>query len=144
MNGPPTGVLIVRAGALRLALRLADVLEVGDTRPAQLVPKSLPALRGLTIVRDRLVPLVHLESLLWGIEAPPEPGVTMICVRIAGRWVALEVDDADAAPDQEILQAPQGLAADWATGAVCRADGWVPLLNPDALADRFHGVEVET
>jgi hypothetical protein len=48
------------------------------------------------------------------------------------------VDDVDAAPDEEVLPPPDGsLLAAWALGVVRMKDGWIPILNLDALADRL-------
>jgi hypothetical protein len=62
----------------------------------------------------------------------------MVLTRVTGRWVALEVDEVDAAPQEEILPYPIDADANgWTVGAVRRPDGWIPILNLEALAERW-------
>jgi purine-binding chemotaxis protein CheW len=135
------GVLLVRSGGRRLGLPLAGILEVGEPGPVNLVPGSAPAIRGVVHARGRLVPLAHLGALVSGGTCPaPHPERSVVLATVADRWLALEVDEVDAAPEEEVLPPPEGsgLAA-WALGVVRRDDGWVPILNLDALADRLQG-----
>src|SRR5437899_9298887 len=108
------GYLLVRSEGKSYGLPVARVLEVGDATEVLHIPRKLPAVCGLTPLRGRLVPLIHLGALLSGTAAPAEPvaGVrTVVLVEIgggagggggrhaqaaAGRQVAFEVDDADA------------------------------------------------
>lgn len=138
-----TGVLLVRTDGRMLGIRLADVAEIGDTGAVQLVPSSIAALRGVTTIRGRLVPLFHLGALI-GERACPSgaPANTMVLAQVGGRWIAFEVDGADAAPDEEILTTfLESAAGSWTLGAVRREDGWVPILNLDALAERWQALE---
>jgi len=133
------GVLLVRSGGRELALALADVLEVADRGALGLVPARLAAFRGVIFARGRCVALLHLGALLGESACPPgPPALTMVLVS-AGRWqFALEVESADAAPEERILPPPDGSGfADWATGAVRRSGGWVPVLNVEALTRRW-------
>jgi len=133
------GVLLVRTGGRRLGLPLVGILEVGDATVVSRVPGSAPSIRGMVRVRGRLVPLAHLGALVSGGACPaPDPDRSVVLATVADRWLALEVDDVDAAPDEEVLPPPEGsgLAA-WALGVVRRDNGWIPILNLDALADRL-------
>lgn len=133
------GVLLVRTAGRRLGLPLDGVLEVGEARAVNPVPGTAPAIRGITQARGRLVPLAHLGALVGGGSCPePDPDRSVVLAMVADRWLALEVDDVDAAPDEEVLPPPEGsgLAA-WALGVVRRDNGWIPILNLDALADRL-------
>src|SRR5437867_8377035 len=58
------GYLLVRVDGKAYGLPLARVLEVGDLAEVLDVPRALPAMRGLTPLRGRLVPVVHLGALL--------------------------------------------------------------------------------
>src|SRR2546422_6560155 len=58
------GYLLVRVEGKAYGLPLARVLEVGDLAEVLDVPRALPAMRGLTPLRGRLVPVVHLGALL--------------------------------------------------------------------------------
>ena len=133
------GVLLVRTGGRRLGLPLVGILEVGDATVVSRVPGSAPSIRGMVRARGRLVPLAHLGALVSGEACPaPNPDRSVVLATVADRWLALEVDDVDAAPDEEVLPPPEGsgLAA-WALGVVRRDNGWIPILNLDALADRL-------
>ena len=135
------GVLLVRTGGRRLGLPLAGILEVGEPGAVNRVPGSAPAIRGMMQLRGRLVPLAHLGALVSGEVCPaPDPARSVVLATVADRWLALEVDDIDAAPDEEVLPPPEGseLAA-WALGVVRRDNRWIPILNLDALADRLQG-----
>ncbi len=137
------GVLLVRTEGRRLGLRLADVAEVGDVGAIQAVPATIPSMRGVVQVRDRLVPLFHLGALVDGRRCPPAaPMSTMVLAQVAGRWIAMEVEEADAAPGEEILTTFMESGVESRTlGAVKRAEGWIPILNLDALAERWQNLE---
>ena len=79
-------------------------------------------------------------SVRWlaGNLPAPDPGRAVVLATVADRWLALEVDDVDAAPDEEVLPPPEGsLLAAWALGVVRMNDGWIPILNLDMLAERL-------
>ena len=119
---------------------MASVLEVGDTTEVLPVPRKLPAVRGLTPLRGRLVPLVHLGAFLTGRAAPESTGVrTIVLVEMRGRHVAFEVDDADAVVREQPLPVPQGRSLPWASGVAAQGEGneLVPVLDLDALGDRI-------
>src|SRR2546428_11369401 len=68
------GYLLVRVDGKAYGLPLARVLEVGDLAEVLDVPRALPAMRGLTPLRGRLVPGVHLGARLGERAPPPERG----------------------------------------------------------------------
>src|SRR5206468_7580879 len=70
------GYLLVRSEGKTYGLPVARVLEVGDATEVLPIPHKLPAIRGLTPLRGRLVPLIHLAAFLTGSDTPPAvPGV---------------------------------------------------------------------
>jgi len=135
------GVLLVQTGGRRLGLPLHEVLEVSDVARVEPVPGAAPALRGITSARGRLVPLAHLGALVSGGRCPPAAAErTQVLATVADRWLALEVDDVDAAPDQEILPPPEGAGfASWAMGVVRLENQWIPILDLTVLAERLAG-----
>jgi chemotaxis signal transduction protein len=137
------GVLLVRSEGRLLGIPLADVAEVTDLGVVQAVPTTVPAMRGVTTARGRLVPLFHLGALVGGRDCPTGGGAgVMVIARVSRRWIALEVDEADAAPREEILPAPMESGAEaWSLGAVRRENNWVPILNLEALAERWQVLE---
>ncbi len=131
-------LLVVRAGTQRLGLPMTAVLEVTAPGRVQPVPGHAPALRGVIEVRGRLVSLFHLGALLAGGAPPAAVSDTIVLAQVAGQWVALEVDEADAAPGGALLPGDghPALAA-WASGAVRDQRGWIPVLNLGLLAERW-------
>lgn len=134
-------VLLVQAGRLRVALRMVDVLEVTERTQIHLVPNSGPALRGVTDARGRLVPVVHLGALLSDGEAPAIHGETLVIATVGDGTVALEVESADALTRSEVLPVPPENNLPWASGALRLADGWVPVLKFEAVAERLRAME---
>ena len=132
------GYLLVRVEGRSYGLPVNKDLEVGDAKEVLDVPRMLPAIRGLTPLRGRLVPLIHLGAFLTGRAAPPpEPGRTVVLVELGGRQVAFEVDDADAVVREQALPVPRGQTLPWAAGVAERDGGLVPILDLDALGDRL-------
>ncbi len=137
------GYLLVRSNGKPYGLPVARVLEVGDATEVLTIPHTLPAVRGLTPLRGRLVPLIHLGAFLMGSEAPPTVAgnvvrtVVLVELGAGGRQVAFEVDDADAVVREQPLPVPRGQTLPWAAGVAEQADGLVPILDLDALGDRI-------
>src|SRR2546430_16581 len=57
---------------------LGRVLEVGDLGEVLEVPRALAAVRGVTPLRGRLVPLIHLGALLGERTPPADRGRTAV------------------------------------------------------------------
>jgi chemotaxis signal transduction protein len=127
----------MRAGARLVGLPLDQVVEVLDPGTSFPVPASEPAVRGVAVVRGRILPLVHLGALLEGGACPAERSDTGVLVELAGRRLCLEVDEAESVLYDPGLVVPPGTALPWAA-AVARTDrGLVPLLDLAALGARF-------
>jgi chemotaxis signal transduction protein len=131
------GFLVVRAEGRAYGLPVGRVLEVADAGRVLDVPRSLPAVRGLTPLRGRLVPLIHLGAFLEGRPAPAETGRTVVLVDLGGRQVAFEVDDADAVVREPVLPVPRGQSLPWAAGVAEQNGTLVPILDLEALGDRI-------
>ena len=137
------GYLLVRTEGKTYGLPVGRVLEVGDATEVLAIPRKLPAVRGLTPLRGRLVPLIHLGALLTGREAPADTAArvrTVVLVELGatGRQVAFEVDDADAVVREQPLPVPRGQTLPWAAGvAEQEGGGLVPILDLEALGDRI-------
>jgi len=137
------GYLLVRAEGRAYGLPVGRVLEVADAGRVLDVPRSLPAVRGLTQLRGRLVPLIHLAAFLGGRAAPPELGRTVVLVELRGggaregRQVAFEVDDADAVVREKAMPVPRGQSLPWAVGVAEQDGALVPILDLEALGDRI-------
>jgi chemotaxis signal transduction protein len=131
------GYLLVRAEGRAYGLPVARVLEVADAGQVLDVPRTLPAVRGLTPLRGRLVPLIHLGAFLTGRAAPAEAGRTVVLVELRGRQVAFEVDDADAVVRDQSMPVPRGQSLPWASGVAEQDGALVPILDLEALGDRI-------
>lgn len=134
------GYLLVRSEGKSYGLPVARVLEVGDATEVLSIPRKIGSVRGLTPLRGRLVPLVHLGAFLSGADVPPAEGAavrTVVLVELAGKQVAFEVDDVDAVVRERPLPVPRGQALPWAAGVAERDAGLVPILDLDALGDRL-------
>ena len=133
------GYLLVQVEGARYGLPLEPVLQVDDLGEVLVVPRVLPAMRGLTPLNGRLVPLIHLGALLGNRVPPPERGSATVLVDLGGgeRLVALEVDDADEVIREAVLPAPAGEALPWASGVARREGTLVPILDWDILQERI-------
>jgi len=60
-----------------------------------------------------------------------------VLVELAGRYLALEVDDADEVIRGASLPLPDGESLPWAIGVAARTSGLVPILDLDALGERI-------
>jgi chemotaxis signal transduction protein len=133
------GYLLVQVEGASYGLPLGPVLQVDDLGEVTEVPRVLPAMRGLTLLAGRLVPLIHLGALLGERSPPPERGQTSVLVDLGGgeRLVALEVDDADAVIREAVLPAPPGESLPWASGVARREGNLVPILDWSVLVERI-------
>jgi chemotaxis signal transduction protein len=131
------GWLLVRAGGRRVGLALDQVIEVLDLGPVYPVPSTEPAVRGVTSSRGRLVPLVHLASLLDGRASAASGGGTAVMVRLGGRRVCLEVDDAEEVLREPGLPVPEDASLPFAVAVARQPDGIVPLLDLTAIGARI-------
>jgi len=131
------GYLLVRAEGRAYGLPVGRVLEVADAGKVLDVPRSLPAVRGMTPLRGRLVPLIHLGAFLSGRTPPAELGRTIVLVELRGRQVAFEVDDADAVVREHAMPVPRGQSLPWAAGVAEQNGALVPILDLEALGDRI-------
>jgi len=132
------GYLLVRSEGRPYGLPLAAVREVEDLGEVLDVPRALRSLRGLAPLRGRLVPLIHLGALLGDRTPPPERGRTAVVVELTGgRYVALEVDDADAVVRDAGLRVPDAYALPWASGVGRPQDELVPILDLESLGERI-------
>jgi purine-binding chemotaxis protein CheW len=81
---------VCRADRRLFALRVADVIETMRPLPLEAAAAALPFVLGISVVRGMPVPVVALGALFGGEPAPPGRIITL---RIAGRIVALGVDE---------------------------------------------------
>ena len=131
------GHLLVRAGHRLVGLPLDRVVEVLDPGDAFPVPSLEPAVRGVVVIRGRILPLVHLGALLEDMRFPADRSGTGVLVDLAGRRLCLEVEAAEAVLYGAGLPVPAGAALPWAAGVARTDGGLVPLLDLTALGARM-------
>lgn len=132
-----TSFLLVRSGQARCGVPLECIVEVMDAGEVTRVPAAHPAVRGVSVVRGRLLPRVHLEGLLQGRAGPAEAPPTVVIAGIGGRSVAFEVDDVDLAPQGDVLPLPAEWHGPSAIG-IAQHDGvLIPVLDIAALLARL-------
>jgi purine-binding chemotaxis protein CheW len=131
------GYLLVRAGRRLVGLPLDQVVEVLDPGTAFPVPSLEPAVRGVAVVRGRILPLLHLGALLDGAPCPSARSELGVLVELAGRRFCLEVEDAESVLYDPGLPVPAGAALPWAAAVARTEGGLVPLLDLAALGARF-------
>jgi chemotaxis signal transduction protein len=137
MSTPGSGYLIVRAGRRQVGLALDQVVEVlgpGEVFP---VPALEPAVRGVTTIRGRIMPLVHLGSLLEGCACPVERGDTAVVVELSGRRLCFEVEEAKSVLHGSGLRVAAGGTLPWAVGVARTEIGLLALLDLTALGARI-------
>src|SRR5438132_8003954 len=86
------GYLLVRVDGKPYGLPLGRVLEVGDLGEVFDVPRALAAVRGVTPLRGRLVPLIHLGALLGERTPPADRGRTAVLVELGAGGGVRQVD----------------------------------------------------
>lgn len=128
------GWLLVRAGERRVGLMLEQVVEVLHLGPVHAVPSLDPAVRGVTSSRGRIVPLVHLATLLGGTGGQ---GGTAVLISLDSRRVCVEVDDAEEVLREPGLPVPPDVSLPFAVAVARRPDGIVPLLDLSAVGTRI-------
>jgi chemotaxis signal transduction protein len=137
MSHHDSGFLLVRAGAQAVGLALSQVIGVGYLSEIRPVPVIEPAVRGLVAMQGRMVPLVHLASLLQGTAYPAAVGSVGVVVEIEGRRVCLEVEEAEILLREPALPVPAGETLPWALGVARYHDELVPVLDLTALSSRL-------
>lgn len=129
--------LLVRVGRRLVGLSLPRIVEVLQPGPVHPVPSAEPAVRGVTSVRGRILPVVHLGALLEGVPCPAVPADILIVAELDGRRVGLEVDDAEEVILGSGLPVPDAATLPWASAVTRHRDMLVPLLDLDGLGTRI-------
>jgi chemotaxis signal transduction protein len=131
------GHLLVRAGHRLVGLPLNQVVEVIDPGAVFAVPSREPSMRGVAVVRGRILPIVHLGALLDGAACPAERGETGVLVDLAGCRICLEVEAAESVLYNPGTLVRSGPALPWAASVARTEAGLVPLLDLAALGARI-------
>jgi two-component system chemotaxis sensor kinase CheA len=123
--------LLADAGGERYAVPLAYVAETVDFDP-----RAVTALRSreALVVREQVIPTVHLRDLVASLERPAPPRRPTVILEVGDRRTALVVDALLGQQDIVVapFDAPRGMPP-YVGGATILADG-APALVLDAAA----------
>jgi chemotaxis signal transduction protein len=131
------GHLLVRAGRRLVGLPLERVVEVLDPGATFPVPSLEPAVRGVAVIRGRILAVVHLGAWLEGRSCPVERNEAGVLVDLGGRTICLEVEAAESVLYEDGIRVPPSAALPWAAAVARTEDGLVPLLDLNALGARI-------
>jgi len=131
------GHLLVRAGRRLVGLPLEQVVEVLDPGTTFPVPALEPSVRGVAVIRGRILPVVHLGALLDGMPCPEARTGAGVLVELGGRRLCLEVEDAESVLYDPGLPVTAAAGIPWAAAVARTAGGLVPLLDLAALGTRI-------
>lgn len=137
MSRAASGWLLVRVGRRLVGLSLPRVVEVLQPGPVHQVPSAERAVRGVTSVRGRVLPVIHLGALLEGTACPAIQGETLVVVELEGRRVCFEVEEAEEVFLGAGLPVTSATALPWASAVARHGDGLVPLLDLDGIGTRI-------
>ena len=118
-------------------MRIEQVLEVIDDVAVHAAPGIHPAVRGVTPMRGRMVPLAHLGALIENTPPPPAVGETAVLTRCLGSLLAFEVDDAEAVVMEVPARVPDAWHLPWAAGVARHGEAVVPVIDVDLLGERL-------
>ena len=129
-------VLAVVLGGERYGIPVEYVDEVLPALPVESLPECPAYVRGVVILHDQLIPVIDGAQrwLLNGHQPPLEPHI--VCLRIDGRLVGLQVDEA--LELVEVASVPLSLAEMGTSGAFCASignldDEVIRILDPAQL-----------
>lgn len=87
-------VLAVRLGRHLHAIPTASIEEVLPALPIEPIPRSPDFVIGVVFVRGHLIPVLSAAERIGVTDyvRPPEPNI--VCLRVGGRLIGVEVDEA--------------------------------------------------
>jgi purine-binding chemotaxis protein CheW len=139
--------LAVRLGEDLHAIPITAIEEVLPALPIESIPQCPAFVRGVVSVRGHLIPVLDAAERLGleGHQRPAEPHI--VCVRVGGRLVGLEVDEAldliDLSPATLVPAEDIGASAGFFAGVVELDDQVVRILDPQRLLAREETAELE-
>jgi chemotaxis signal transduction protein len=136
------GCLLVKANGSSYGIRIDQVLEVRDGFEVHQAPGLRSAVRGVTPLRGRLVPLVHLGALVTNTTPSQDPCPTLVLVQVDSKLLALEVEDADEVASEDLLPVPDAWQLPWACGVCQRGPAMIPVIDVELLAERLAPAEM--
>lgn len=140
-------MLAVRLGKDLHAIPVEAVEEVLPALPIESVPNSPAFVRGVVFVRGHLIPVLDAAERLGfrGHQRPPEPHI--VCLRIGGRLIGVEFDEAvdlvDLSAAASISSADLGARAGFFAGVVEQDGRMIRVLDPQRLLGRDEAASLE-
>lgn len=129
--------LLVRSGDGYYGVGTHQVLSVIDGFELYPAPSAHPAVRGVTPIRDRLVPLIDLAGILTEGQVHATQSETIVLAQTRNALIALHVDDACEVVSGTIEPVPGAWRLPWAAGVHEHEEKLVPIVDIEMLVDRL-------
>ena len=136
------GYLLVRADGREYGLPVDQVVEVADGFELYPAPSSHPAVRGVTPLRNRLVPLVNLAWLLTDTVPDSLASELVVLVNAGSTLLALQIDDAEEVVSEMPRPVPEAWQLPWSAGVAERGNNLIPIVDVELLVERLVPAEV--
>ena len=130
-------VLLVRLGEDLYAIPIAAIEEVLPALPIAAMPRSPAYVRGVIFVRGHLIPVLSAAERLGIKDHQPADDPAIICMRVGGRLIGVEFDEAldlmDLGEAKTLGCGEIGIREGFFTGVVEHDHRIIRLLNPESL-----------
>lgn len=140
--------LAVRIGAKLHAIPIAAVEEVLPALPIEPVPQCPSFVLGVVFVRGHVIPVLSAAERLGLKEHVRTDEPNIVCLRINGRLVGVEFDEAidliQIAGDESLTARDIGATEGFFTGVVDHDGEIIRLLNPERLISEAEAVTLNS
>jgi two-component system chemotaxis response regulator CheV len=134
----------VRADGNEYGLPVGQVVEVAEGFELYPTPSAHPAVRGVTSMRNRLIPLVNLSWLLTDKAPDSCASELVVLVRAGETLLALQVDDAEGVSSEAPRPVPEAWHLPWSAGVADRGETLIPIVDVQLLVERLAPAEART
>lgn len=147
MSAPRGKALTVRLGERLHAIPIEGVEEVLPALPIEPVPQCPVFVRGVVFVRGHLIPVLSAAERLGltDYQRPDEPHI--VCIRLAGRIVGVEFDEAidliDVDDDETLDANELGASAGFFSGVIDHDGQIIRFLDPEKLISKKEAAQLE-
>ena len=140
-------VLTVRLGGSLHAIPIWAVEEVLPALPIEWLPNCLAFVRGVVFVRGHLIPVIDAAER-FGMKRDSRPYERhLVCLRVDGRLIALEFDEAldlvDLGDAELLTLDVAGIRSSFFAGVVQRDSVVIRILDPAKLLASAESGELE-
>jgi purine-binding chemotaxis protein CheW len=130
-------VLSVRLGANLHAIPIHAVEEVLPALPVEPIPECPEFIRGVVYVRGHIIPVLDAAERLGLKDHQRQPEPHIICLRVGGRLIGVEVDEAldliEIDPGESAPASDFGARTGFFSGVIDQDGQMIRLLDPEKL-----------